>query len=224
MPINSMLFGPDHPVVDRVYWLSFSSQLNPSFSAIGRERIELPYWFCPLSWGAIVASSGLLLTTGYTGSPLGWTQLSADVYHLEVGKTRLRVRRTNDGLLWLISRWAPGVAMRSDQRSETLVHGFGSTPLVTVNLLEALHLAFWFQTNDPIAGLRWVKASPKLLVSAISFANRRAQSEDLTISWNDLWASSSHSRRMKRGGARYRNGKLLLPVIVRLALHAHYQP
>jgi len=94
MSIDPMLFGPDHPVVDRKYWLSFSSQLHPCFSAIGRERVELPYWLAPLAWGAIVAGSALLLMTGYTGSPVGWTQLNADVYHLEIGKTRLRVRRT----------------------------------------------------------------------------------------------------------------------------------
>ena len=49
--------------------------------------------------------------------------------------------------------------------------------------------------------LRWTKASPDGdgIVFAIRLANERAQSEGLTISWNDLWASAAHSRRMKSG-------------------------
>jgi hypothetical protein len=140
----------------------------------------------------------------------------------------LRVRRTNDARLWLISRWPSGVSTRKDRDSETLVHGFGHTPLVADHPLAAMHLADWFhylkQPNDGICGLHWAKASPLDLTAAIRFADRRAMSEGLKISWNDLWASSAHSRRMKRGGARFRKGKLLLPVIVRAALHTDVQP
>jgi hypothetical protein len=194
------------------------------FFSVGREIGDPPYWFAPLAWGVVVNSSTLLLRTPCKSSLLGWRQLSVDCYHLDLGKTRLRVRRTNDGRFWLISRWPPEKSMRSDRESETLVHGFGSAPLVTTDPLEAIHLAFWFLTNDAIGGLRWAKASPEFLIPAIAFANRRAKREGLTISWNDLWASSAHSRRMKRGGARHRNGKLLLPVIVRAALHTDSQP
>jgi hypothetical protein len=220
-----MLFEPGHHTVELKDWTAcFRRNLNPYFSrAICRDQTELPYWFAPLAWGVIVAGPALLLRTACKVSVLGWTRVDDKIYHRSIGKTRLRVRRTNDDQFWLISRWPPGKSMSSDRESETLVHGFGSTPLVTETLIEALHLAYWFQTNDPIGGLRWIKASPAFIVQAIAFADLRAKSEGLTISWNDLWASSSHLRRMKRGGARYRKGKLLLPVIVRAALHTDAQ-
>jgi hypothetical protein len=212
-----MLFE-GHPVVDRKHWISFCRNLNPYFSrAIGREQLDLPYWFAPLAWGVIVAGPALLLRTACKESVLGWTRRSDDVYQRAFGKVRVRVRRTNDGY-WLISRWQPGKSLRSDRNSETLLHSFGSTPLVTETLIEGLHLAYWFQTNDPIGGLNWTKACPTLLIQAIAFANHRAMSEGLTISWDDLRCSSSHSRRMKSGRARYTKGKLRLPVIVRCAL------
>jgi hypothetical protein len=52
----------------------------------------------------------------------------------------------------------------------------------------------------------------------IHLTGERALSGGLTVSWNDLWASRAHSRKMKSGRARYRNGKLLLPVAVRCAI------
>src|ERR1700752_1170825 len=108
MPIEPMLFGPGHPIVDRKDWLAFSSQLSISFSrGINREHVELPFWMQPLALGVILPSPHLLRQTGYSGPQPGWRQLSAEVYHRALGKTRLRVRRTNDGKLWLISRWLP---------------------------------------------------------------------------------------------------------------------
>jgi hypothetical protein len=117
--------------------------------------------------------------------------------------------------------------MRSDRDSETLVYLFGATPLVTETLIEAQHLAYWFQTNDPFGSLRWSKVSPDspyLLCQAIRFADQRARGLGMTISWDDLWAYSAHSKRMKRGDAKYRNGKLRLPVLVRLALGTAFAP
>jgi hypothetical protein len=220
-----MLF--EHPVVDRKDWGAFCRSLHPYFSrAIDRERIDLPYWLTPLARGVLVASPTLLVRTRYSGPPWGWTKLGSAVYLHAICKGRLRVRPTNDGRLWLISRWPAGVPMRTDRDSETLVHQFGYTPLLAEHPLAAMHLADWFhclkQPDDNISGLRWAKATPGTtrgpLCDAIAFADRRARSEGLTISWNELRASSSYSRRMKRGGARYRKGKLLLPVIVRIAL------
>jgi hypothetical protein len=223
-----MIFEEGHPVISREHWLEFRNfQLAPTslrFSGrVNREDVDLPYWFLPLSRGALIAGPGLL-GPHYDASlaSRGWTRRSADVYERKIGKTRLRVRRTNDGRFWLISRWLPGVPMHSDRRSETIVDWFGSTPLVTTNLHEALYLAHWFQTNKE-PGLHWSKASPHYLVGAIRLANERAQSEGVTISWNDLWASAAHSRRMKSGRARYRNGKLLPPVWVRPALRTNFQ-
>jgi hypothetical protein len=220
-----MLFEPGHRWVERKYWsASFCGNLNPYFSrAIGRERLDLPYWFSPLAWGVIVAGPALLLRTACKESVLGWNQLSDEVYHRVFGKTRVRVRRTNDGY-WFISRWQPGKSMRPDRISETLLHSFGATPLVTETLFEAMHLAYWFQTNDPIGGLRWTKVCPTLVVEAIAFANHRARTEGLTFTWNDLWASGGHSRRMKTGRASYHKGKLRLPAIVRLALGTSLPP
>jgi hypothetical protein len=220
-----MLFEPGHRTVHLEYWTaSFRRNLNPYFSrAIGREQIDLPYWFSPLAWGVIVAGPTLLLRTACKESVLGWNRLSDDVYHRTFGKTRVRVRRTNDGY-WLISRWKPGKSMGSDRNGETLLHSFGSTPLVTETLIEALHLAYWFQTHDPIGGLSWAKVCPTFLVQAIAFANHRARSEGLTFTWNDLWASAAHSRRMKTGRASYHKGKLRSPSIVRLALGTSLPP
>jgi hypothetical protein len=234
MPINPMLFGPGHPIVSFQEWMKFrlsicnlqTSQLTRHLGgSVGRESIELPYWFLPLCRGVILPGPHLFRPDFDPNlASYGWTMRSAEVFERSVGKTRLRVRRTNDGRFWIISRWPPNVRMNSDRRSETIVHQFGSTPLVTETLIEGLHLAYWFQTNDPVGGLRWAKVSPAYLVGAIQFADRRARSEGLTISWNDLWASSAHSRRMKKKGARYRNGQLLPPCIVRLALGTSLPP
>jgi hypothetical protein len=134
-----MLFEPGHRAVERRYWSCFCNNLNPNFSCvIGREQVDLPYWLAPLAWGVIVPSALLLQRTKYNGSLDGWKQQSPDIYYREIGKTRLRVRRTNDGRLWLISRWSPGIPMRTDRDGETLAHDFGPTPLVTTNLPEAL--------------------------------------------------------------------------------------
>jgi hypothetical protein len=216
------MFEPGHPIISRKDWLQFSGQLSLYFSqAIDREQLDLPYWFLPLAGGVIVASPALLHRTGYKvggPQPLGWTRVKAAVFQLKVGKTRLRVRRTNDGRFWIVSRWPPGVPMHSDKDSETLVHLFGSTPLVTKTLDEMLHLAYWFETNNPIASLHWSKASPGFLIGVLAFAIRRAESEGMKLSLNDLWVSSAHSRRMKSGRARYKNSQLLPPVDVKYAL------
>ena len=221
-----MLFEPGHRWVERKYWTaSFRYNLNPYFSrAIGRERLDLPYWFSPLAWGVIVAGPALLLRTACKESVRGWKHLSDDVYHRTFGKTRIRVRRTNDGRYWLISRWPPGQSMGSDRNSETLLHHFGSTPLVTETLIEGLHLAYWFQTNDPIGGLRWTRVCPTFVVQAIMLANDREKNEGLTFTWKNLWASAAHARRMKAGNAVYYNGKLRPSSIVRQALGTSFPP
>jgi hypothetical protein len=179
-----------HPDVSQQHWLAFSRQLSPHFSqAISREQLDLPHWFLPLARGAIVAGPPLLRCTGCKvrgrRSP-EWTRVKTNVFQRDVGKTRLRVRRTNDGRFWIISRWPPGVSRLSDKYSETLVHIFGSTPLVTERLEEALHLAYWFQKNKPIASLRWSKASPAFLIGVLALAMVRAQREGVELSWNDL--------------------------------------
>jgi hypothetical protein len=213
-----MLFDPSFPTISRKDWLQFSSGHSMYFSGkISRENLELPYWLVPTARGVVLPSLLLLRRTGYTPGAqlLGWVRRAADDYQLTVGKTRLRVRRSNDGCVWIISRWPDRVPMHSDTDSETLVHLFGSTPLVANDLHVALHLAYWFHVNPPIAGLRWRNTYS---LGALTVAIRRALSEKLPISWDNLWASAAHSRRMKSGRAKYKNSKLLPPMHVRWVL------
>jgi hypothetical protein len=222
-----MFFDVGHPLVSRKDWLQFSSQLSPYFSqAIDRETLDLPYWFLPLSRGVVVAGPLLLHRTGYRmrrGLLPDWKRVRADVYQRSIGKTRLRVRRTNDRRAWIISRWRPGISMHSDVDSETLAHRFGATPLVTGDLNEALHLAYWFEVNGQLLNLRWVKVSPGYLIGALAFAMHRAKREGTKLSWNDLWASNAHSRRMKLRRGNQRHAPLLPPVVVRIALRSSAQ-
>jgi hypothetical protein len=153
----TMFFEPGHPIVSYQQWMNFrlemcdlqTSLIAPYFSgSVGRESIELPYWFLPLSRGVILPGPHLFRPDFDPNlAALGWTRRSADVFERTVDKTRLRVRRTNDGHFWIISRWPPNIRMNSDKRSETIVHRFGSTPLVTENLYEALYLAYRFEMN-----------------------------------------------------------------------------
>lgn len=213
---------PGHPDAPRKDWDSFSRQLSPYFSeAISREDIELPYWLLPLARGVILASPVLLGVTGYKKTraiPHGWQKIRQDVYQLSVGKTRLRVRPTNDRRGWIISRWPPGISMHSDAESETLAHRFGATPLVTSDLNEALHLAYWFEVNHQGFNVHWVEVSPRCPIVLLAFAMQRANREGTKLSWNDLRVSNAHSRRMKRRQTNQRHAPLLPPVAVRLAL------
>src|SRR4051794_24099177 len=102
-----MLFDPSFPVFSRQDWLQLSQYHSIYFSAtISRENVELPYWLVPTARGVVLPSLMLLRRTGYTPAalPLGWIRRAADDYELTVGKVRLRVRRSNDGRVWIISR------------------------------------------------------------------------------------------------------------------------
>jgi hypothetical protein len=216
-----MSHRPEHPLVSRKDWQGFSTQLPIYFSkAFAREAADIPFWLLPLCRGVLAAGPYLLRLTAYQDQRHDWVQIKPDVYQRVVGKTRLRVRRTNDGRLWIISRWPVGVKMRSERDSETLVHFFGSTPVVTDNLCGALHLAHWFEVNAAVANIRWTRVSPgdnHDQFYGLASAIRRAAKEGLKITWNDLWASSAHSRRMKRRGCLTKPTALLPPVFVRVA-------
>lgn len=214
-----MFFDPDNPNVSRQDWQRFSLQLPPYFeTTIDRETTEMPYWLSPLARGMLITGPMLLRQTGYTPNtrcPPHWTPLGSDVYHRDVGKTRLRVRLTNDRRFWILSRWRPGIRMSSDTYSETIVHLFGSTPLATRKPDEAMHLADFFQENDPIAQLRWAAT---YTLGDLARATQRAEREGLDIKWDALWASGSHSRRMILRHRSHSNEPLLPPVAVRTAL------
>ena len=127
-----MLFEEGHPLISREDWLEYQSfQRSPlclSYSeCVNRENLNLPYWFLPLALGVLVAGPGFLRPHYIAKLALasrGWSKRSADCNERKVGKTRLRVRRTNDRRYWIISRWLPGVPMY-DTRSETIVCLFG---------------------------------------------------------------------------------------------------
>jgi hypothetical protein len=213
-----MFFEPGHPLVPENDWLQFSSQLPPWFTeAINREDIELPHWFVPLARGVVVASPFLLSGFGRKGGrPSGWAPLSPETYQRAIGETRLRVRRTQDGRFWVILRWPPRANLRSNKRAETLVHTFGSTPLLAATLHQAQQLAELFEACGSFSGLRWVTVSPRWLVDALTFAILRAASEGLKINWDYHWSSDA-------GRVRPRStytGRQPVPVDVRFAFQA----
>jgi hypothetical protein len=208
---------PDAPLAD---WRVFSSQLSPYFKeAISRESIDLPYWLNPMARGVLIAGPALLRGTAYKryrGLPPEWKRVYRDIYQRNVGKTRLRVRPTNDRRAWLISRWGRGDAVHVDKHSDTLVFLFGATPVAGATRNEAMHLAYWFELNEPIPSFRWIKAAYGYLPFELTIAIRRAAQEGLSISWDHLWASCAHKRRVN--AYRGRSGPLPLPVDVRVAL------
>jgi hypothetical protein len=55
----------------------------------------------------------------------------------------------------------------------TLVHNFGSTPILTRNYQSATYLAEFCLLNGPPPGLRWVEECPDDMSEAIEFAHNR---------------------------------------------------
>ena len=213
-----MLFEPGHPPVPQNDWLQFSSHLPLYFKdAIKSESIELPHWFLPLSRGVLIAGPYLFRSLARKRRrPSGWASLAADTYELAVGETRLRVRRTRDGRFWTILRWSPGANLRSNKTAETLVHIFGSTPVLAATRYQAQRLAELFEACSPVAGLRWVRVSPRWLVGALEFAIRRAASEGLKLNWDYHWSSDARRLRSRSTST----GQQPVPLDVRFAFQA----
>jgi hypothetical protein len=59
----------------------------------------------------------------------------------------------------------------------TLVHNFGSTPVVTRTYQAATYLAEYCYFNGPPAGLRWVNECPDDIGGAIEYARQRRVDE-----------------------------------------------
>jgi hypothetical protein len=217
-----MRFEQGHPLISENDWRQFSNQLSPYFkNVLDREKIELPHWFVPLARGVLIASPFLFRSLApKRRRPTGWTSLSPDTYQRVVGETRLRVRRTRDGRFWTILRWPPRANLRSNKRAETLVHTFGSTPVLSATRRQAQQLAELFEVRDAFSGLRWVAVSPQWLVGALAFAIRRAEFEGLKISWDYDW--SSDARRV-RSRSTY-TGRQPVPIDVRFAFQAARAP
>jgi hypothetical protein len=211
-----MLFEQGHPLISENDWRQFSNQLSPYFkNVLDREKIELPHWFVPLARGVLIASPFLLRSLARKRRrPTGWTSLSLDTYQRAVGDTRLRVRRTRDGRFWAILRWPPRANLRSNKRAETLVHTFGSTPVLSTTRHQAQQLAELFEARDAFSSLRWVRVSPRWLIGALAIAVWRAESKGLKISWDYDW--SSDARRV-RSRSTY-TGRQPVPVDIRFAL------
>jgi hypothetical protein len=214
-----MLFEPGHPLISLEDWRKFSSWQSPSLyfkKAIDREVIELPHWFVPLCPGVVIASPYLLRSFARKRSrPSGWVSLAADTYQRDVGNTRLRVRRTHDGRFWVILRWPPGVNLRSNKRAETIVHLFGSTPVLAASRYQAQQLAELVEAHGPVSSLRWTHVSPQWLIGALTFEIRRARSENRAVVWDRSW--SSDARRLRSTPSGHRPP---IPVDVRFALQA----
>jgi len=217
-----MRFEQGHPLISENDWRQFSNQLSPYFkNVLDREKIELPHWFVPLARGVLIASPFLFRSLApKRRRPTGWTSLSPDTYQRVVGETRLRVRRTRDGRFWTILRWPPRANLRSNKQAETLVHRFGSTPVLAATRYQAQRLAELFEECGPLANLRWVRVSPPWLVGALEFAIRRARSEGREPRWDYYW--SSDARRV-RPQSRYTGHPPAVPVDVRFALQAARQ-
>jgi hypothetical protein len=203
-------------------WLQFSRQLPLYFrQAIHREAIQLPHWFLPLSRGILIAGPLLFRNLARKRRrPSGWASLSPETYQRDIGRTRLRVCRTYDGRFWMILRWAPWANLRSNKQAETLVHRFGSTPVLTSTRYQAQRLAELFEECGPAVSLKWDRVSPRWLVGALQFTIRRARSEGREPRWDYDW--SSDARRV-RPQSRYSGRPPPLPVDVRFALQAARQ-
>jgi hypothetical protein len=213
-----MRFEEGHPIISQNDWLQFSRQLSLYFkTAINREAIELPHWYLPLSRGVLIAGPLLFRNLARKRHrPSGWASLTADTYQRAVGETRLRVHRTRDGRFWTILRWPPGANLRSNKTAETLVHSFGSTPVLAATRYQAQRLAELFEARNPVTGLRWIRVSPRWLVGALEFAIGRAASEGLKLNWDYHW--SSDARRV-RSRSTY-TGRHPVPIDVRFAFQA----
>jgi hypothetical protein len=211
-----------HPLVSENDWVQFSSQRSLYFrQAIDREAIQLPHWFLPLSRGVLVAGPLLFRNLARKRRrPSGWAPLSPETYQRDIGETRLRVCRTHDGRFWMILRWPPRANLRSNKQAESIVHRFGSTPVLAATRYQAQRLAELFEECGPVANLRWVRASPPWLVGALEFAIRRARSEGREPSWDYNW--SSDARRV-RPQSRHSGRPPAVPADVRFALQAARQ-
>ena len=59
----------------------------------------------------------------------------------------------------------------------TLVHNFGSTPILTRTYQEATYLAEFCYQNGPPSGLSWVNECPDDIKGAIDYALQRRKGE-----------------------------------------------
>lgn len=175
-----MFHDHQHPDVSPSHWEAFRKEVSPYVieTVLDRREVNVPAWFVPLARGTAIPSAHLLYLSGYRPGAYrkrGWRKPHCDVLYKDVGRDNLVVRGYRGQPLWWIERnGSPG--RPHDHPNRTLVHTFGSTPIVTREYRAATYLAEFCFFNDPPAGLRWVDECPDDLSGAIEFAqNRRIQ-------------------------------------------------
>jgi hypothetical protein len=170
-----------HPDVSPSDCNMFRNEFSPYLieEVIDRSEIKLPDRFVPLARGVAIPSSYPLGRAGYRpGSrrPPGWCKPHCDVLWKDIGPDSLIVRGYQGHPLWQVERnGSPG--RPHGHPNMTLVHLFGSTPILTRNYQSATYLAEFCYQNGPPAGLRWVNECPDDINGAIEYARQRRISE-----------------------------------------------
>jgi hypothetical protein len=173
-----IMFEAGHPDAPLAHWERFRKNPSPFLigEVIDRSEKNMFAWFLPLARGAAIASDHLLWRAGYhPGSyrKRGWRKTHCDVFRRDLGQKTMKVRGNIVRGLWTISRWnldQPG----GQDRSETLVYLFGSTPIVTRNYQSAICLAEYCVVNR-LLGLQ----HPVDYESVIQLAKKRRVNEAL---------------------------------------------
>ncbi len=170
-----------HPDISLSDWNAFRRDFSPFVieEVIDRSAIKLLDRFLPLARGGVIPSSYLLQRAGYRiGSRRrpGWCKLHCDVLGKDIRADNLLVRGYHGHPFWHVERNGPPERPHG-HRNMTLVHIFGSTPVVTRTYQAATHLAEYCYYNGPPAGLRWVNECPDDISGAIEFARQRGVDE-----------------------------------------------
>jgi hypothetical protein len=179
-----MFRDEQHPDTSLSNWETFRREYSNFLleEVVDRSEIKLPDWSVPLARGAAFPSSHLLRKAGYRlGSRRadGWSKPHHDVLWKDIGPDTLVVRGYCNQPLWSIERnGSPG--RPHNHPNKTLVHLFGSTPILARNYPSATYLAEFCFLKGPPTGLRWVEECPDDVRGAIEYAQQRRINEALT--------------------------------------------
>ena len=170
--MHAMLPTPDHPHVIWYEWQIFKKEFSPYLieQVLDRRDTDLPKWYAPIARGAAIPSSYLLSRAGYRPGSYrarGWRKPNHEEVWKEFGADCLVVRR--EQRLWRIELNGLALGRPHDHSGKTLVHNFGSTPIVTRSYQSATHLAEFCLLNGPPSGLRWNDECPDDMKGAIEF-------------------------------------------------------
>jgi hypothetical protein len=183
-----MFHDIDHPDVSLFDWRTFRTEFSTYLieEVVDRNEIELQDWFAPLARGVAFSSSYLLRRAGYRDGSYrarGWQKPHCDVLWKDIGPDSLVVRGYCGQPLWQIERnGSPG--RPHNHPNMTLVHQFGSTPILTRNYQSATYLAEFCYWNDPPPGLRWVDECPDDPWAAIDFVESRRIDEAVRATYS----------------------------------------